>query len=145
MWRRHFSHYTPVLDFIRAISRVFAAAMAGRKFSEGWPVYCRWAQWLWSGRATDILTELQQRQQEVGLPGKDDGATSPRRLVAEALTYPTNNRPHMNYGEYRRQGMPVTSSLMESTVQQVSRRVKGTENSGRQPVPTRCCSYGRTT
>jgi hypothetical protein len=65
--------------------------------------------------------------------------------VAEALTYPTNNRPHMNYGEYRRQGMPVTSSLMESTVKQVSRRVKGTENSGRQPVPTRCCSYGRTT
>jgi len=28
---------------------------------------------------------------------------------------------------YRRQGLPLTSSLMESTVKQVSRRVKGTE------------------
>lgn len=88
-WRRHFSPYTPMLDFIHAISRVFPAALAGRKFVDGWPVYCRGAQWLWSGRIADILVELQQRQIELGLP--------------------------------------MTSSLMESTVKQVSRRVKGTE------------------
>jgi hypothetical protein len=127
IWQRHFSHYTPILDFIHAISRVFAAAMAGRKFADAWPVYCRWAQWLWSGRVADVLAELQQRQQELGLPGKDDSATSARRLVAEGLTYLTNNRAYMNYQQYRQQGLPMTSSLMESTVKQVSRRVKGTE------------------
>ncbi len=33
----------------------------------------------------------------------------------------------MNYPEYRKLGLPITSSLMESTNQQLSRRVKGTE------------------
>ena len=33
----------------------------------------------------------------------------------------------MNYPHYRREGFPLTSSLMESTVKQVSRRVKGSE------------------
>ncbi len=127
IWRRHFSHYIPILDFIHAISRVFQAAMAGRKFVDGWPVYCRWAQWLWSGRVDDILAELAQRSVDLGPPAEDDPATSPRRVVHEALTYLRNHQGFMNYAEYRRLGLPITSSLMESTVKQVSRRVKGTE------------------
>src|SRR6202011_1116588 len=39
IWRQHFSSFTPVLDFIHALSYVFAAGTAGRKFAEGWPVY----------------------------------------------------------------------------------------------------------
>lgn len=38
-WRRHFSSFTPVLDLIHALSYVFASAMAGRRFAEGWPVH----------------------------------------------------------------------------------------------------------
>jgi hypothetical protein len=126
-WRRHFSHYTPILDFIHAISRVFQAAMAGRKFVDGWPVYCRWAQCLWSGQIGEILVELKQRQSELGLPEKNDAAHSPRRLIDEALTYLRNHQDFVHYAEYRRQGLPITSSLMESTVKQIGRRVKGTE------------------
>ncbi len=126
-WRRHFSHYTPILDFIHAISRVFQAAMAGRKFVDGWPVYCRWAQWLWGGQIAEILAELQQRQIELGVPAKDDSSMSPRRLVNDALTYLRNHESFVNYAEYRRQGLPITSSLMESTVKQIGRRLKGTE------------------
>lgn len=127
IWRSHFSHYLPILDFIHAISRVFQAAMAGRKFVEGWPVYCRWAQWLWSGRVDALLAELVQRSEELGPLAKDDPAASPRRVIHEALTYLRNHQGFMNYGEYRRLGLPITSSLMESTVKQVGRRVKGTE------------------
>ena len=127
IWQRHFSHYTPILDFIHAISRVFQAAMAGRKFVDGWPVYCRWAQWLWSGRVVDLLAELAERSRELGPPAEDDPAASPRRLVHEALTYLRNHQAFVNYAEYRRLGLPISSSLMESTVKQVGRRVKGTE------------------
>ncbi len=49
VWRRYFSHYTPILNFIHAICYVFAGAMAGRRLGEGWPIYCQWAQWAWSG------------------------------------------------------------------------------------------------
>jgi hypothetical protein len=47
--------------------------------------------------------------------------------VARALTYLRNQRGKMHYDEYRRQGLPLTSSVMESVVKQVNRRVKGTE------------------
>lgn len=33
----------------------------------------------------------------------------------------------MNYPEYRCRGYPLTSSIMESTVKQVNRRIKGSE------------------
>jgi hypothetical protein len=33
----------------------------------------------------------------------------------------------MNYSRYRREGLPVTSSLAESLVKQIGKRVKGTE------------------
>ena len=33
----------------------------------------------------------------------------------------------MKYDEYRQQGLPITSSPMESTVKQINRRIKGTE------------------
>jgi len=45
--RKHFSHYTPVLDFTHAICYVYAAAMAGLASRAGWDEYVCWAQWLW--------------------------------------------------------------------------------------------------
>ena len=33
----------------------------------------------------------------------------------------------MNYPEYRRMGYPLSSAIMESTVKQINRRVKGSE------------------
>jgi hypothetical protein len=33
----------------------------------------------------------------------------------------------MNYPEYRKQGLPMTSTYVESTVKQINRRMKGTE------------------
>jgi hypothetical protein len=48
-------------------------------------------------------------------------------VVAKALTYLRNNESRMKYAEYRKQGLPIVSSLVESMVKQISRRVKGTE------------------
>jgi hypothetical protein len=125
--RRFFGSWTPIIDFIHVLSYVFAAATAGRKFADGWPVYVRWVTWLWQGRAEQIIAELAQRQAELGAPESSDGETSPRRLVAEALTYLQNHKDKMRYDEYRRQGLPITSSHMESLMKQINQRVKGTE------------------
>jgi hypothetical protein len=125
--RRFFGSWTAVIDFIHVLSYVFAAATAGRKFAEGWPVYVRWITWLWQGQAEQVIVELAQRQAELGAPESSDGETSPRRLVAEALTYLQNHKDKMRYDEYRRQGLPLTSSHMESLMKQINQRVKGTE------------------
>jgi hypothetical protein len=125
--RRFFGSWTAIIDFIHVLSYVFAAATAGRIFAEGWRVYVRWITWLWQGQAEEIVAELAQRQRELGAPQPDDGETHPRRLVAEALTYLQNHKDKMRYDTYRCQGLPITSSHMESLMKQINQRVKGTE------------------
>ena len=48
-------------------------------------------------------------------------------MVTEALTYLNNHQDKMRYNEYRRQGLPISSSHVESVVKQINQRVKGTE------------------
>jgi hypothetical protein len=127
VWRQHFSSFVPILDFIHALSYVFAAAMAGRKFSEGWSIYERWIRWVWSGEVAQVIAALAQRQLELGTPLDADGETNARQIVAKALTYLQNHQSQMQYAEYRRQGLPITSSYVESAVKQFNKRVKGTE------------------
>jgi len=40
----------------------------------------------------------------------------------------------MNYPEYRRQGLPLTSSHIESTIKQIAARIKGSEKFWRRPM-----------
>lgn len=127
IWRNYFSHYTPVLDFVHAACYVFNAAAAGRPLDEVAGIYRRWAQWIWSGQVDQVIGELQMRQNELGLPQEDDAESHPRNVVAEALGYLTNQQTRMNYAEYRRRGLPITSAYIESTIKQINRRVKGTE------------------
>jgi hypothetical protein len=87
----------------------------------------RWVTWLWQGQPEAIIAELALRQAELGLPESSDGETSPRRLVAEALTYLQNHKDKMHYDDYRRRGLPITSSHVESLMKRINQRVKGTE------------------
>ena len=125
--RQLFSSFEPILDFIHGLSYVFASALAGRGFKEGWAVYERWIQWVWSGLVENVIAELAVRQAELGMPVKEEPAGSPRAVVARALTYLQNNKERMRYADYRRQGLPITSSYVESAVKQINYRVKGTE------------------
>lgn len=127
MWRNYFSSFVPILDIIHAISYLFAAAMAGRPFAEGWTCYVRWVTWVWQGEVEQVIAALGQRQAELGLPHESDGETHPRQVVSTALGYLQNHKDKMRYQEYRRLGLPITSSYVESAVKQFNQRVKGTE------------------
>jgi hypothetical protein len=124
--RQHFSHYTPILDFTHAICYVYAAAMAGRVDREAWDNYVRWAQWLWEGNVDKTIQEVQARSDQLG-PPPDGDESSPSAIVARTLGYLKNQRSRMRYDHYRKLGLPITSSHIESTIKQINRRVKGTE------------------
>ena len=128
-WERHFKPYgfVPILDFIHALTHIYAAAMAGRPVEQGWPDYVRWITAIWQGDVACVIVDLAQRQQEMGLLTEADGDTSPRMLVTKTLTYLQNQKSRMNYPEYRQLGLPITSAHMESTVKQINRRIKGSE------------------
>jgi hypothetical protein len=125
--RQQFSHYTPILDFTHAICYVYQAAMAGRSPDVGWEDYCRWAQWLWGGQTDELIQAVAMRAAKLGPPADSDPETSPRQIVAKVLGYLQNQRSRMRYHEYRRLGLPITTSHVESAIKQVNRRVKGTE------------------
>ena len=124
--RKHFSHFTPVLDFTHAICYVYAAAMAGRTCQVAWHDYVRWAQWLWEGHVDQAIQEIQSRVEQLG-PPPDGDESSPAATVARTLGYLKNQRSRMKYDQYRKLGLPITSSHIESTIKQINRRVKGTE------------------
>jgi hypothetical protein len=129
IWERHFKHleFVPILDFLHALTYVFSAAMAGRSREEGGPIYRRWITWVWQGEVTRVIAEVDARLAELGPVPAEASDTDPRRIVADTLTYLKNQQSRMNYPLYRRMGLPITSSHIESTVKQISRRVKGSE------------------
>ena len=129
-WTVHktwFPRFEPILDFLHALTYVYASAMAGRNFAAGWPIYTAWIQWVWSGQVAKVIAALTERLHELGEPLANDAAGSPWKVVREALTYLTNNQEYMKYDDYRCQGLPLMTSYAESAVKQINRRVKGTE------------------
>jgi hypothetical protein len=127
VWRKYFSYYKPILDFVHALCYVYAAAMAGRRFAESWPSYVQWAQWTWSGQVPLVIAALRERLTALGPPEENEPENSPRNQVADSLRYLENQQSRMRYDEYRREGLPITSCHIESTIKQINRRVKGSE------------------
>jgi hypothetical protein len=127
VWRRWFTHFVHVVDFLHALSYVFAAAMVGRSFAAGWPVYYGWIQALWSGDVDGVCAALVARQTEVGLPPPGTGETTPAQVVHDALTYLTKHGEKMRYADYRCQSLQLMSSHVASVIKQLNYRVKGTE------------------
>ena len=125
--QRHFSTFKPILDFVHALSYVFAAAFAGRDQAEGVAVYKRWIQTVWSGEVATILPELEARSAELGSAPSGVAESDPRSLVFEALRYLKNNADRMRYDEYRRDGLPIMTSAVESVIKRINQRVKGSE------------------
>jgi hypothetical protein len=59
--------------------------------------------------------------------GKDACRANAYRVVELTLRHVEVNRQRMDYPGYRRLGLPVSSSLVESLIKQINQRVKGTE------------------
>lgn len=93
--RRFFGSFAPILDFIHALSYVFAAAMAGRRFAAGWAGYQQWIPWGWQGQVSPVIAALEARQAELGLPEQGAATTSPPNVVDRTRTYLRNPQDKM--------------------------------------------------
>ena len=128
--QRWFPEFVPITDFVHAVEYAYTAAKAiHTDASLRWQQYLKWVNACWQGRVHDVVEELHSWQSPLGpLPeGLQIPDSDPRKIMQAAARYLTNNRSRMDYPRYRRAGLPVTSSLAESLVKQVSKRVKGTE------------------
>jgi hypothetical protein len=121
--KEHFSQMTPILDLMHALSYAWRAA-AGLDDPQA---YGRFAAWIWLGQVQRVIEELQSHQARLGASPPDASASDPRERIQRAITYYTNHKSKMDYPRYRQQGLPLTSSHIESTIKQINTRVKGTE------------------
>ena len=119
IWARHFAHYTPIVDIMHALSYVYAAAIASQgRMEDGWNVYLQWLTCIWSGQVSCVIAALESTAKST---------SEVPEAISRAITYLKNNQSRMKYDQYRRDGLPITTSPVESAQKQINERIKGTE------------------
>ncbi len=133
IWTLHakwFSWLTPVADFVHPLTYLYVTATAlAESVPQRWQLYVSWLTQCWQGQVGEVIVAMQDRLEELGpYPGPGPPpATDPREVLQRTLTYLRNNQERMDYATYRKQGLPVTSSMVESLIKEINYRVKGTE------------------
>jgi len=128
--QRWFPDFVPIADFVHAVEYIYTAAKTVHaEASSRWRQYLEWARACWKGDVAKVVADLGVWQSRIGIvpEGEKLPESDPRKIIHSVTTYLSNNGGRMDYPRYRRQGLPVTSSLAESLVKQISKRVKGTE------------------
>ena len=132
----YFREFEPIVDLLHVLCYLYTSAQAvSADEASGWTQYLRWVRAVWQGRAGEVLTILDVEQERVGLPpeGAADDRTDPRQVVWEGRSYLRNNAGRMDYPRYRQEGLPTTSSLVESLVGEFATRVKGKQKHWTRP------------
>jgi hypothetical protein len=135
--RAYFPHFEPIVDFLHVLCYLYLAAWGvGADDAQRWALYLEWLRACWQGRVRDVIAALQVWQERLGEPPKEIARDNPdpRRRVANALCYLKNNQRHMQYPRYRREGLPITSSLVESLVGEFNARVRSREKFWNRPA-----------
>jgi len=130
IWEEHFRPlgFVAILDFVHLLTYIYPAAQAvGGSARVRWRRYERWLRWAWGGERTKLFTALAGASDSAGKPPEGAAESDPRRAIASARTYVTNNLDKMDYPRYRKLGLPTSSAPVESQIKQLNRRVKGTE------------------
>jgi hypothetical protein len=126
--RGYFPLFVPIADFLHVLCYVYLAAFAvGADEAQRWSLYLEWLRGCWQGRVAEVIAQLVVHQERLG-PLREGGPpeeNAARAQVRESLVYLQNNEKRMDYPRYRREGLPVTSSLVESLVGEFNARVKG--------------------
>jgi hypothetical protein len=129
----HFPGWEQILDFLHLLVHLYAAAMAAyrelgsRGTFRAWRLYEQMLRAAWAGQVPQVQTLLREQLERLGPPPARAPADHPSKIVSLVLKYITENAGRMDYPRYRREGLPVTSTIVESLIKQFNQRVKGTE------------------
>jgi hypothetical protein len=130
--RIYFPDFEGINDFVHVVTYLYlvgwlVGGALGLDEGQREEQYRTWLEKSWRGRVKEVIEEMGGWQERLGRPppGEELAETDPRRVLKETLTYLKNNKKRMEYPRYRKAGLPVTSSLVESLVGEFNARVKG--------------------
>jgi hypothetical protein len=131
IWGQHakwFAWLTAIADFIHPLTYLYVTAtVLSANVTERWQRFVGWMTLCWQGHVQDVIADMEARLAALEPYTGKLPATDPREVLRRTIGYLHNNQERMNYPEYRKQGLPVTSSMVESLIKEVNYRVKGTE------------------
>lgn len=126
--QRCFPDATFILDHKHAVEHLHQTAQAAFGTGPKAEAWCeRQKERLWNGRLHLILAQIARLSRKAGPPPKRAPETDRRRILANNLHYFQTNRAGMDYPRFRRNGWPIGSGIVESTIKQLGKRVKGSE------------------
>lgn len=123
LWQRHFADFVPILDFVHAAEYLHAASKALASVTLG----CQWVRDLWQGKSLLVIASLRAALDVHGIGDETLDEQHTLFAVQRAWTYLSNASDKLDYPRYRREGLPCTSSLIESQIKEFNARLKGSE------------------
>jgi len=123
LWQRHFPDFVPILDFVHAAEYLHAAGQAIGSPTQG----LAWTQALWQGCSDNVIAELRTALDTRGVGEETLDEKHEWFDLQRAWVYLSNASDKLDYPRYRRDGLPTTSSLIESQVKEFNARLKGSE------------------
>jgi hypothetical protein len=135
-----------ILDIIHANSHLVAAAKAayGPSSRNGVKWLNARLRELWAGRAEKLIAALGRKARKLGPRpergearedtggeplGDDEAGLPPAVILWRCRDYFETNRRRIRYDEFRRRGLPLASSHVESAIEQTNERVKAAKKS----------------
>jgi hypothetical protein len=114
--RTNFSEAIPILDFYHATEHLGAFCTLMKDPAKGQKRYTGWAKMLLDGEVLQVIAEMKEALKE----------TSNRSEGVKEINYYLNNRDRMKYKEYRDNGYPIGSGIVEGACKfVVGKRFKG--------------------
>jgi hypothetical protein len=133
-WTLHedyFPNFVPIADFVHPLGYIYDAAKAIAPLDH-WSWYLQATTLCWQGRVAEVLRQLNEWQARHSTP-TDTADNDPQTVIQATITYLEHNQARMDYPRYRRQGLPVSTSMIESLIKEINYRVKGTEKFWNRP------------
>jgi len=120
---RHFADFVAILDFIHVSEYLHGAAKVLGSETLGY----QWIRDAWQGQSVRVIAALREALDAQGIGVETLDEKHKCFDLQRAWTYLSNNADKMDYPSYRRQGLPTTSSLVESQIKEFNARLKGSE------------------
>lgn len=130
----HFPDFVAITDFIHPLGYIYDIAKVLAP-DDPWAYHLRATTLCWQGHVLELLNELHAwrashpTHADTKLPDDD-----PRAIVQRTITYLEHNQSRMDYPTYRRHGLPISTSMIESLIKEINYRVKGTEKFWNRPL-----------
>jgi len=118
-----------ILDVVHLMAHLYTAVQCVCPASprKAWNLYETLLRLAWAGKVDELIERIEAQLKRMRAPTARASRPADIETVERTVEFIRKNRDRMDYPRFRRKGLPITSTLVESLIKQFNQRVKGTE------------------